>query len=676
MAEESPPQTGVTDWAEDCPRPPERLEDLPFERRPMVDWLAPPQLASTGIKALLSSIFGAYADKREVQAALRDMGDGEELYDGVYREEELEEGFWLDYCADVGDGFDSTYSVAWLLSRESLSASEDPEPSRRGRVLVLGGDQVYPTAHRTEYNNRFVGPYRSALPWVPPAETPHLFAIPGNHDWYDGLTAFTRLFCQGRWLGGWKTQQRRSYFALRLPHNWWLWGTDIQLEADIDRPQMEYFQDVAQQMTREAADTGDGPPRLILCTAQPTWVYCDDLAADSSCPARGGCRFPVDPEQFTSLEYFHREVIGRHGIRLAVVLAGDLHHFAHYRLRESSQDPNPVGGDGKPEHLITCGGGGAYLYPTHHLPLHLAVPWSRRTRNDAVEQATGRYDRQAIFPAEEDSRRLGRWSWVRLPWRNRGFSFLIAGIYLLYGWMLQSASKSGNFLFENWWPQYAAATGKAPSAAEAEVPRSLIELLAALGLGELPRALHGFWDVLRHSPSGVVFALVVVFGLWQFRKASEPVFGRGLGGLLHGLGHLLLSFVLIWIFAWLNLGVIGLKVDSPWQVLLFSAEILVAGGLLGGWLFGLYLMITSRISGAHINEVFSSQSLPSHKSFLRLHIGEDGKLTIHPFGVPRVPGRWRFRGGDDGLEEGDPWFDPPGNRIEVTRIGDRPVEIH
>ena len=48
---------------------------------------------------------------------------------------------------------------------------------------------------------------------------PSLYAVPGNHDWYDGLTAFLRLFARQRdaTIGGWRTRQSRSYFAVRLP---------------------------------------------------------------------------------------------------------------------------------------------------------------------------------------------------------------------------------------------------------------------------------------------------------------------------------------------------------------------------------------------------------------------------------------------------------------------------
>jgi hypothetical protein len=129
---------------------------------------------------------------------------------------------------------------------------------------VMGGDQVYPFASREGYKERLVDSYACALPHTGPPH-PVLFALPGNHDWYDGLVSFTRLFCQGRWIGGWQTVQRRSYFALKLPHRWWLWGVDVQLESDIDQPQLEYFCKVADEMIE-----GD---RVILAIAEPHWIY-------------------------------------------------------------------------------------------------------------------------------------------------------------------------------------------------------------------------------------------------------------------------------------------------------------------------------------------------------------------------------------------------------------------
>src|SRR4029453_5636592 len=59
------------------------------------------------------------------------------------------------------------------------------------------------------------------------------------------------------------------------------------------------------------------------------------------------------------------------------------------------------------------------------------------------------------------------------------------------------------------------------------------------------------------------------------------------------------------------------------------------------------------------NEAFPCQHLMDDKSFLRLHIGPGGTLTIYPVGIGRVPRRWRPVADGD---RGGPWFQPGGHR--------------
>src|SRR5215213_1412538 len=108
--------------------------ELGFARQDSVRWLAPGVLVGTGIKALLATIFGSYADKRELQAVLPSRvhhhADGDEA--------------WLDFVADVGDGFDPTYSVASLLAAPSITVTDGGERTElpRGHLLVFGGDEI------------------------------------------------------------------------------------------------------------------------------------------------------------------------------------------------------------------------------------------------------------------------------------------------------------------------------------------------------------------------------------------------------------------------------------------------------------------------------------------------------------------------------------------------------
>ena len=154
----------------------------------MVHWFDPVQLAGTGVQVGVSSVFGSYSDKREIQAALApDAKPHHEHADRRGALVRLRRRPRRRVRADL-HGRTLPRPAGARLEREGSAWD-----TQRGRILVMGGDQVYPTATRTEYENRLVGPYRAALPFVYP-DPPRVYAIPGNHDWYDGLTNFMRVF--------------------------------------------------------------------------------------------------------------------------------------------------------------------------------------------------------------------------------------------------------------------------------------------------------------------------------------------------------------------------------------------------------------------------------------------------------------------------------------------------
>jgi len=358
-----------------CPRRPTSTDpaELGFVRRPMVRWLDPHQLADTAARVFVAGVFSSYADNRELQAIVPaqsfDRSEGPEL--------------WLDYVADLGDGWNSTYTVAGLLAAEELKLEHDGEThaTRRGRILVMGGDQVYPVPKRAEYENRMLGPYRSVLPCTagddPP---PELFAIPGSHDWYDGLVNFTSIFCRKRWIGGWRTRQHRSYFALELPGGWWLWGIDIQFGAYIDEAQLEYFAEVA----RDRVEAGD---RIVLCMAKEVDTGKSNAETHSD----------------RDVDYLEREVIQPSGARLMLFLKSGKHHYARYEEE-----------DGPRQH-VTAGGGGAFLHPTHGLPDRMEMV--------GAEGATW-FRRAVTYPSQATSKSLRKRIWLLPP-----FNLPLAGLF-------------------------------------------------------------------------------------------------------------------------------------------------------------------------------------------------------------------------------------------------------
>jgi Calcineurin-like phosphoesterase len=357
----------------------------PSQRPRMIGWFDPGQLARTGTEVLVSALFGRHADYRLIEAladADRDPCDFTEHEDsGVPRDE-----IWIDYVADVGDGWDSTYAVAYYLTRPELSFDEKDRKitTRRADILVFGGDQVYPTPSRERYEQRLVAPYETAMPSTEPPH-PAVFAVPGNHDWYDSLASFTRLFTAHGWFAGWKTRQSRSYFALRLPHGWWLLGVDIQLGSDIDRPQLEYFEGIGKQMQE-----GD---RVILCTAEPHWVYATRYGE-------------VDANYSESNLALLEQRLGQN--RVVLFLAGDLHHYARHELQQTGVQK------------ITAGGGGAFLHATH---------------KPDDKSLKGGFELRAAFPDRDTSWRL-TWKNLLFPWINPKFGLATGAIYVITAWLV------------------------------------------------------------------------------------------------------------------------------------------------------------------------------------------------------------------------------------------------
>lgn len=370
------------------PSEPPRPRDLSplsigFTRRRPVRWLEPGLLVGAAVRVVLAYLLGSYLDKRELQAA---FPAGTHDHRGATDDAG---DLWIDYTADMGDGFDGTYTVAHQLAQPELDVSATI-PLRRGRILVLGGDEVYPTPSVTEYEDRWKGPYRAALP-RPGPDTPTVYALPGNHDWYDGLTSFLRLFGQGDRIGGWQTAQTRSYFALRLPHGWWLLAIDTQLDSYLDEPQLAYFREAAQEI---------GPDdRVILCGPRPAWVMTED-----------------HPTAYDSLDFFIRTVVEPTGARIPLIMAGDFHHYARYVSTDGDDD-------GGPRHLVTCGGGGAYRVGTAHLPDDVVVPPPTPTPRHPSPARP--YRLAGAYPSKAETRRLDLQVYARLPWRNRGFVALL-----------------------------------------------------------------------------------------------------------------------------------------------------------------------------------------------------------------------------------------------------------
>jgi hypothetical protein len=599
--------------------------DLTFKPQKAVRWFAPPILLKTGQQVALSKVFAGFSDKRELQTSQPAQVlpvEGDEL--------------WVDYVCDTGDGFHATATVANVLVQPSLPippAGATAGSLPKGGLLVLGGDQVYPFASIEEYKDRLVGPF-GAMSCQPdlPADLAHdeaeqearwraaplVVAVPGNHDWYDGLTSFTRLLTRPAadskrwpWLGGWRVEQQRSYFAVQLPQRWWLWGIDIQLDTYIDNGQLAWFKDLADEHVEE----GDA---IILCSAKPSW-------ADAG---------PDAPEAYDNLDYFERKIIAPSGAKLRVSLTGDHHYYARY---ECHDDRSPGAADRQGEQKIIAGGGGAYLAATHHLQESIALPPVGSSQYDETRVRTytrAEVDgRPAVYPSAERSKRL-RWGVVSVGVMNGfGFPVLVGAVYALWAYTLfQKENRAWS------WPEMAL--------------RTLLPWGSLLVLLVAGAALLGFTHERRRSKKKVARALALL--------------------------HLVLHAALVVTLAWAMERAWAIWFDdgsfSMWFRLAAAVSVGVVAALLGPLVMAVYLFLAD-YAEVNTNELFAAQRIEDFKCFLRLHIDRNGVLTVYPIAIDRIARRWsaveRSAGESSGFN--GPWLVP--DHAIATRLIEPPIVV-
>lgn len=583
----------------------------------MVNWYQPSILASTALRSVISGTFANYADKRELEAALDPKLT---FYDHSVKKNS--EGsktkineIWIDYISDTGDGFNSTYTVASLAAK-SLSLKLQPSyqltPDRKneekqkqidtlkengtgelksGNLLILGGDQVYPTPGMDEYTNRFKIPFSAAHNVQAPKKNkrPIMFAIPGNHDWYDGLTNFMKLFGQERWIGNWITEQKRSYFAIKLPHDYWLWGIDIQLNADIDEQQKKYFETIAKKNMPAGS-------KVILCTAEPSWVYKQVKDND---------------ETYKRLKYFEQiyitgdayKKIGKK-FKIVATLTGDLHHYSRYsEERLMDHDGNKT----ECNHLFTAGGGGAFMHTTHMLPKSL----DKLTEDYEFMQSKLKSfpNLEMTFPSRATAQKLMFLNLI-FPYFNKFFCMLMGFLALLFVWNITVSNNiNGNTFVPPFFSSFYAYS---------------INLLS--------------YNYIVYHPMLLFMSALVLAGFILFTDIERTKWFY-LWGFIHGMLHLLAIFFSVYLAQYLYY-CCGTDIDDTCKVLISITSCFFTSAILNGFFMGIYLFISGYFFNIHITEASSSFSYQHYKNFLRMHIDNNGDLTIYPVGIKKIVTQW------------------------------------
>lgn len=336
------------------------------------------------------------------------MGDKQDPKDWMQPEEiryhlERHDGkspFWFDYIADSGDGMSAVYSVAylamsdlWLDAQNHVLLQDDNIGAQllpRGEFLFVGGDTAYHIADTASLRQRFQIPFNCAYAALQQqgkqVDRRPIYAIPGNHDYYDALDGFNRQFCKPisdehrtvlpaqantfdpmeaqLTLHGFSRSQTASYVALKLPFNWQFWGLDTQ-QGKIDKRQLAFFistypQQAVVQELRASAEifkaashptlSALAPKKLIVATPEPStvfgkWADADGLAKTFTRLGLDAC-FLADTNKPLDAS------------KCRLDISGDVHHYERYWGNTPAQP--------KPNYAsVVAGGGGAFLHPSH-----------------------------------------------------------------------------------------------------------------------------------------------------------------------------------------------------------------------------------------------------------------------------------------------------------------------
>jgi hypothetical protein len=488
------------------PPPLDRLAKYPT----MTRWFRPDVLAKLLWRVIVSDLFEQYADRRLIVAALDTVSD-QELVERAQQfmpakgnpevwtlEPDSEGAIWIDFLADLGDGFDATYAIASLLSQETLTIGG--HVTRRGQILFMGGDEVYPNAAPETYRRQLRDPYDWAFPDPDPksAKGPPVYAIPGNHDWYDGLVQFLALFSRkvSLHLGGWRSHQHRSYFALQISAKWWIWGIDAQLYDDVDQPQKDYFSAIARGMP--------GDTNIILCGPEPGWLYTHKPNSRSLAVINEVGRIALATNK---------------GLKLPLVLSGDTHHYSRY-----------VGDDGVTQ-FITSGGGGAFLHPTHQLEQTIDLNREQdgfswldglvKTVSLGVDPqpAPGAQPKEACYPTRAESVAILKGNFEFVTY-NPGFAMLLGFFYWVLGLLSARLWWDGLYvipivLFIGFWIYTKRQEGGSLKVLALSAINAIVHAFAVMGLAFVFRHLNaGYLDPATWPRlSFLLFALeMIVFG--------------------------------------------------------------------------------------------------------------------------------------------------------------------
>ncbi|KAH9255738.1 hypothetical protein BASA81_006132 [Batrachochytrium salamandrivorans] len=561
--------------------------------RPMVHWMS--------WAVILDIIYHAVNPLYSVDFRQQLVADDVPVLTEVSTETQEENEFWMDFVADVGDGFNPTFAVFTTMAQAELRVAPQVVLPR-AQLLVVGGDICYPWPRYDDIMSRFIRP----LSWAFPIDMQtldtrerNMYVMPGNHEWADGLRNFRRLVLGRTHIGAWQVKNRTPYFASKLPHGWWMFCVDPGSESsqDLDAIQINYFTKVIQEQTTPE-------DRFILCVHEPDWIK-NSVHGYSL---------------FKQLALFREEVLGS---RLRLSLAGDLHYYRRMEeissmgqtVLEKAPFPSYVS---TRRQLIVAGNGGGFSHPTY-------VPdgTTNAIRLGEPHVSNGpQYQTCCNHPTVEASREMYSKGWTT------GFSFgknhafgSITG--LVYVGMCLAVSPLDYYSNLSGFP-----TG--------------YEVLA--NSSYLLRMVTSFW----FYPSAIFLSVV----LFVIGTTSQAMHTRQSIALHLGLisVHIILHMGTVLAFRKLIdaclAEMFALQIVEFGTITAFcfasNTFMFIVGFFLGPWITAVLLKISQDVFAASYNEGTSTIEYQDDKGFLRMKLTAEG-IELYSMGIRKVPRKWKPR---------------------------------
>jgi uncharacterized membrane protein HdeD (DUF308 family) len=317
-----------------------------------------------------------------IDAVTRAYGGGDELFRVQPVGTDGSGDFSFIVIGDPGEGDSSQYS---LISRLQKLAMHDDV-----KFLVISSDVIYPAGAMQDYEANFYLPFQGTQKPV--------YAIPGNHDWFDALEGFNANFLEPRAaaaaiaarveadlglttttarridrLGSEAARLRRLYgvnvgtqravfFELQTP-DFALLAIDTGILRTVDQRQWAWLQ--------RALDRSQGK-FIMAIVGHPRFAGGHDTP-----PIAEGQNVSESTEKFSTLY----QLLAKRDVRIA--MAGDTHDFEYYREKISRE------GRIRTMHHFVNGGGGAYLSigTAFDFPKQPAVAdWAFYPRSDRLRE--------------------------------------------------------------------------------------------------------------------------------------------------------------------------------------------------------------------------------------------------------------------------------------------------